>query len=424
MATDDNALFLDILHEAPLFGHRTTRSILGGVVYCLLLVGYIVVAAAAPLLFRPIKTLIPSLLCSIDVLLMIVTGIFQQYLVYQVQKIRLQGYYSFSQKLKHIVRLPFAITAYGTAAMILVMVWKPHISILSISTLLRIIMIIQAVCAGSFIILYVGYVHQYNSLNSQPDVLKGLYSPLQQSSSLEGLRYQDGGRLSDQQMALLQYQRENLHFLSEEILRLQECLSKYERSNDGSAPQVDLAHLLAARDQELRTLSAEMKQLQTELSLARSLIAERDSEVQRVRATNNQYVEENERLRAILGEWSTRAAKLERALEVERMSNLELQKKISTFKNRSHVATAESRTGNTSDHHYKRWGHLYITVKYTFGVVGISFCFLLRTPVDNTRGFFLRTFRLSLLPDKVLSDRVERTVRLNVSARNTNSKAA
>lgn len=27
----------------------------------------------------------------------------------------------------------------------------------------------------------------------------------------------DGGRLSDQQMALLQYQRENLNFLSEEV---------------------------------------------------------------------------------------------------------------------------------------------------------------------------------------------------------------
>ncbi|RHN73636.1 hypothetical protein MtrunA17_Chr2g0300661 [Medicago truncatula] len=35
-------------------------------------------------------------------------------------------------------------------------------------------------------------------------------------------------RLSDQQMALLQYQRENLHFMNEEILRLQESLSKYE----------------------------------------------------------------------------------------------------------------------------------------------------------------------------------------------------
>ena len=30
-------------------------------------------------------------------------------------------------------------------------------------------------------------------------------------------RYHEGGRLSDQQMALLQYQRENIHFLSEEV---------------------------------------------------------------------------------------------------------------------------------------------------------------------------------------------------------------
>ncbi|KAK2645227.1 hypothetical protein Ddye_020422 [Dipteronia dyeriana] len=329
----DNAMFLDILHEAPLFGHRKSRSIFGSVVYFIVLAGYAILAAGAPWIFHPIQKFIPPLLCSCDVILLAVTGIFQQYFVIQVQKIRLQGYYSFSQKLKHIVRLPFAITAYGTAAMLLVMVWKPQIGILSISTLLRIIMFIEAICAGSFMSAYISYVHQYNSLNSQPDVLNSLYSPLQPSSSLEGLRYHDGGRLSDQQMALLQYQRENLHFLSEEILRLQECLSKYERSNDGSTPQVDLAHLLAARDQELRTLSAEMNQLQSELSLARSLIAERESEVQRVRNTNNQYVEENERLRAILGEWSARAAKLERALEIEQMSNLELQKKISTYGN-------------------------------------------------------------------------------------------
>ncbi|KAJ6862645.1 protein FIP1-like isoform X4 [Populus alba x Populus x berolinensis] len=266
----------------------------------------------------------------------------QQYFVSQVQKIRLQGYYSFSQKLKHIVRLPFAITAYGTATMLLVMVWKPYISFLSVSTLLRINMLAEAICAASFMSVYIGYLHQYNSLNSEPDILKSLYSPLQHSSPLEGLRYHDGSRLSDQQMALLQYQRENLHFLSEEVLRLQECLSKYERSDDGSTPQVDLAHLLAAREQELRTLSAEMNQLQSELRLARSLIAERDSELQQVRTTNNQYVEENERLRAILGEWSARAAKLERALEGERMSNLELQKNFSTSRSQSHVSTETS----------------------------------------------------------------------------------
>ncbi|XWS70090.1 hypothetical protein CRYUN_Cryun03dG0019300 [Craigia yunnanensis] len=122
-------------------------------------------------------------------------------------------------------------------------------------------------------------------------------------------------------MALLQYQRENLHFLSEEILRLQECLRKYGGSNDGSTPQVDLAHLLAARDQELRTVSAEMNQLQSELRLARSLMAEREAEVQRVRTTNNQ---------------------LERGLEVERMSNLELQKKISTFRSPTHTSAESS----------------------------------------------------------------------------------
>ncbi|CAI0387819.1 unnamed protein product [Linum tenue] len=320
---EDDALFLDILHEAPLFGHRKSRSLVGAILYSFLLAGYAVLGAAAPYCFHSIKNWVPSLLCSCDVVLLILTGIFQQYFVSQVQKIRLQGYYSFSQKLKHIVRLPFAITAYGTGFMVLVIVWDPQIKFLTIPALLRIIMLAEAVCAASFMSVYIGYLHQYNSINSQPDILKSLYSPLQQSSPLEGLRYQEGGRLSDQQMALLQYQRENLHFLSEEVLRLQECLSKYEQSSNGSTPQVDVAHLLGAREQELRTLTAEMNQLQSELKLARSVIADRESEFQR-------YVEENERLRAILGEWSTRAAKLERALEAERISSLEMHKKLSS----------------------------------------------------------------------------------------------
>ncbi|THG01246.1 hypothetical protein TEA_008042 [Camellia sinensis var. sinensis] len=276
---------------------------------------YAILAAGSPWIFHPIKAIVSQLLCSCDVVLLIVTGWLNhgghltpamwlialgsmiQWFQLSTSAVRcecgdapldhvslpykvdmwhpkaiieltfhatwqswtlvptscfivlqmMMGYYVFSQKLKHVVRLPFATTAYGTAAMLLVMVWRPHISILSITVLLRIIMLIEVVCAGFFMSVYVGYIHQYNSLDSHPDVLKSLYSPLQPSSSLEGLRYHDGGRLADQQMALLQYQRENLHFLSEE-----------------------------------------MNQLQSELSLARSLIAERDSEIQRVRTTNNQ----------------------------------------------------------------------------------------------------------------------------------------
>ncbi|CAN4094538.1 unnamed protein product [Withania somnifera] len=329
------AMFVDVLHEAPLSGHRKPTSLIGSIFYCFLLAGFAILAVGARWIFHPIERLVFPLLCSCNVALLVVTGIFQQYLVYQVKKIRLQGYYIFSQKLKHIIRLPFATIAYGTAAMLLVMVWDPHISILSKPTILRIVMLMEVVCVSSFMTVYIGCVHHYNSLDSQPDVLKSLCSPLQPSSSLEGLRYRDGGRLSDQQMALLQYQQENIHFLSEEILRLQETLIKYERSSDGSAPQVDLAHLLATRDQELRTLKAEMNQLQSELRLARSIIEEKEAEIQRIRYANNQYVEENERLRAILGEWSNRAAKLERALEMERMSNLELQKKLTTLKSQT-----------------------------------------------------------------------------------------
>ncbi|XP_071721459.1 protein FIP1-like [Rutidosis leptorrhynchoides] len=329
---DDNYLFIDVSTEAPLCGHRKRASIIGSILYCILLAIYATLAIGAPWVLKPEKYLTLQILCTCDVVLLIITGVFQQYMVYQVQKIRLQGYYIFSQKLKHIVRLPFACTSYGTGAMLLIMVWEPNIRILPIPMILRIIMVLEAILAGFFMSVYIGNVHQYNTLDSQPDVLKSLYSPLQPSSSLEGLRYHDGGRLSDQQMALLQYQRENLNFLSDEILRLKECLSKYERSGDGMTPQVDLAHLLAARDQEIRTLSAEMNQLQSELRLARSLVAEKEAEIQGVRNTNNQYMEENERLRAILGEWSTRAAKLERALEAERMSKLELHKKMSTIK--------------------------------------------------------------------------------------------
>ncbi|KAI3857256.1 hypothetical protein MKW92_032661 [Papaver armeniacum] len=339
ISLEENNMFVDVLHEAPLYGHRKPTRIVGNIVYCFLLASYGIVAIASPWIFVSLQGLVAPLLCSCNVALLLITGIFQQYLVYEVQKVRLQGYYVFSQKLKHIMRLPFATFTYGTCIMLLVMVWQPEFGILSLSALLRIIILVEVVCAASFMGLYVAYVHQYNCLNSQPDVLKSLYSALQPESPLEELRYHDGGRLSDQQMALLQYQRENIHYLSEEILRLQECLSKYERSDDGSTPQVDLAHLLAARDQELRALSAEMNQVQSELRLARNLIAEKDLEVQKF--TPLTYIKENERLRAIMGEWSARAAKLERALEAEQRSNLDLQKKISKLRNQSTTEKTE-----------------------------------------------------------------------------------
>ncbi|KAI3851074.1 hypothetical protein MKW92_045489 [Papaver armeniacum] len=299
---EENNMFVDVLHEAPLYGHRKPTRIVGNIVYCFLLASYGIVAIASPWIFVSIQGLVAPLLCSCNVALLLITGIFQQYLVYEVQKVRLQGYYVFSQKLKHIMRLPFATFTYGTCIMLLVMVWQPEFGILSLSALLRIIILVEVVCAASFMGLYVAYVHQYNCLNSQPDVLKSLYSALQPESPLEELRYHDGGRLSDQQMALLK-----------------------------SSTLVMLTGVILSHSQ--------MNQVQSELRLARNLIAEKDLEVQKF--TQLTYIKENERLRAIMGEWSARAAKLERALEAEQRSNLDLQKKISKLRNQSTTEKTE-----------------------------------------------------------------------------------
>lgn len=330
-APDNTDMFIDSLREVPLFGRRQRASTLGGLLYCILLAVCAIVTVLGSFIFPSVTSLIPALLSSSNVVLLIVTGILQHYLVHQVKKERMQGFYIFSQKLKPIVRLPFYAISYGIALMLLIIAWHPVFQIagLSVATLLRIVIFAEIIWAGASIGLYIWCMHRHNSLDMEPDVTRSLYSSLQPSNALEALRYGESGRLSELQTALLQYQRENLHYLSEEVLRLQECLSKYERSENGNTPQVDVVHLLAAREQELRALSAERDQLHSELHLARSEIQQRDSEIQQTRIINDQFVKENARLRDLIREWSTTSAKLERALEEEQLSNAELHKKIS-----------------------------------------------------------------------------------------------
>lgn len=65
------------------------------------------------------------------------------------------------------------------------------------------------ICAITFLSatpsIVTGYVHQYNSFDSQPDVLKSLYSPLQPSNSLEGPRYLMGFMLLNLQKLFTSY---------------------------------------------------------------------------------------------------------------------------------------------------------------------------------------------------------------------------
>lgn len=335
-----NDQFTDTTLELPLLGRRQKATSIGAALYIVLLVLYAVVSIAASWLFARITQYYPAILCSCNVLLLALTGLLQKHLSKQVKKERRQGFLKFSEHLKPLIHIPFIVLSYGTSGVLLIIVWSSQLTEVRVPVLLllRLVILLEILLTAAIIGLYLWQVRWHNLSHLQPDVIYSLHSVIQPPTFLGDLRYLDGGRLAEQQALLLRYQQDNLRYLHEEILRLQESLNKYERSEDG-APQVDVVHILAAREQELRAMTAERDQLQSELRLARGLIAERDSNVIQICATNDRYVEENERLRSMLGEWSARTAKLELALEAERVSNAELNKRLAILRHANTEST-------------------------------------------------------------------------------------
>lgn len=326
-------LFTNSTLEFPLLSWHQKADTLWASLYCMLVVGYAVIVILLWIV-NPFKISQAALFSVCNLLLLLITGLLQSYLDAQLKKAQRQGYLKFSAILEWIIHQPFQIVAYGTSLVLLVVTWDALQQRLGIPALLllRIVILVQLLWAGTLVCVFICKVYGHNKAHFHPDAIDTLYSVLRSSSGLEDVRYIDGGGLAEQQAALLHYQQDNLQYLSKEILRLQEILSKYEKTQDGSTPQVDLVHLLASREQELRAITAERDQLQAEARLARCLIGERDADILQVRAMNDQYVEENDRVRAMLNEWSSRMAKLELALEAERRTNQEQQKKINQLR--------------------------------------------------------------------------------------------
>ncbi|BBN08290.1 hypothetical protein MPTK1_4g10380 [Marchantia polymorpha subsp. ruderalis] len=322
--------FTDVVPALPVYKVKQKASTLGACLYSILLAFYVLLLLASSL-FRilPQDKLLLPITCSCNALFLAITGVLQRHLIAEQQKEQREGYLRFSKRLEWIIQLPFAVFAFGTAGLLLVVVWQPIESQQWVTSLflVRVLVLVEIVLTFILIGTYLRKVKRHHAVERHPDVMNSLYSALNPPASLHNARHNDGG-LAEQQAVLLHYQQDNLRYLSEEILRLQETLSKFDRSQDGTTPQVDVVHLLAAREQELRAVTAERDQLLAELRLARTLISERDEDILRVRTINDQYVEENQRVRAMLDEWSSRTAKLEIALEAERLANADLHKSI------------------------------------------------------------------------------------------------
>jgi hypothetical protein len=97
---------------------------------------------------------------------------------------------------------------------------------------------VQILWTGFLVGIFIYKVHGHNTSHCEPDAVNTLYSALRPPSALDDISYLDRHGLAEQQAVLLQYQQDNLQHFRKEILHLQESLSKYERMQDGSTPQV------------------------------------------------------------------------------------------------------------------------------------------------------------------------------------------
>ncbi|KAG0568437.1 hypothetical protein KC19_6G019700 [Ceratodon purpureus] len=333
--------FTDVIPELPQSVWREKASKIGGALYCVYLSAYavlVITSAWLPML-TPINHAPIFALCNF--VMLAITGLLQQHLRRQLKKERDQGFLQFSADLEWIVDLPYKVVAYGTGSILVVVAWDlqeeldiPHL------LLLRLVTLVQIVCAAALVGTYMWKVHEHNLTHCEPDAMHSLYSPLQPPESLRGIRYIDRGGLVEQQAALLHYQLDNLQHLNKELSRLQKRSLEHEQSQDGSTtPLVDLKDLLDTREQELRATAAERDILQDEIRVARSLIGGREHDLLIVRSENDKYVEENEGLRAELDEWSVRTAKFEVALEAERLRSLDLRRQYHELRESATIGT-------------------------------------------------------------------------------------
>ncbi|KAH8945344.1 hypothetical protein BDL97_12G036800 [Sphagnum fallax] len=312
--------------ELPLIGwHQMKTDTLGASLYCILLVTYAVMVIVS---WLPVSIHLaePALFSACNLILLVSTGLSQVQCTLGVD---------YLSAIQDCCLWHSSIVGCGSMGCTPAEIGHPVFAIASMLVTLwllvlgcRVFILVQILWTGFLVGIFIYKVHGHNTSNCEPDAVNTLYSALRPPSALDDISYVDRHGLAEQQAVLLQYQQDNLQHFRKEILHLQESLSKYERMQDGSTPQVDLVHMLAAREQELRAITAERDQLQVEVRLARGLISERDADILQVRAINDQYIEENDRVRAMLDEWSTRATKLELALESKQKANGELLKKI------------------------------------------------------------------------------------------------
>eukprot|EP00249_Psilotum_nudum_P007327 c20477_g1_i1 orf=48-716(+) len=190
-ASANNYQFTDMTLELPFLGQRQKSTMVGTILFLILLVIHAVVVIISSWLFSSFAKLLPAILCSCNVALLVVTGILEKHLAKQVTKDRRQGFLNFSQQLKPFIYLPFKIVSSGTAGMLLVIAWCTEVRKLGLPvvTMLRLVSLVVIFWTGAILVLYLWRVHCHNLSQRHPDAIYSLYSAVQPPGSLDDLSW-------------------------------------------------------------------------------------------------------------------------------------------------------------------------------------------------------------------------------------------
>ena len=178
----------------------------------------------------------------------------------------------------------------------------------------------EAACVAGIAFYYARVVLRHNRRRPPPDAYELLGAVSSVHAPLLGRSAVSAG-VAEEQAELIRFLQGRVERLNREVLRLQSerpsLAAGGAGEGGGRAEALESAERrLRAQEQEVRGLYAEREALGGELRDAQRLQVEREAELARCKGIHEQHLEENQRLRSIIQEWSLRNAKLEHRLAV------------------------------------------------------------------------------------------------------------
>ncbi|CAK0761003.1 hypothetical protein CVIRNUC_002819 [Coccomyxa viridis] len=250
---------------------------------------------------------------SAHILLLLLALLLESYLRLQHRRRQAAGYLAFYWRTRSLLPLATRVTALGQGLLTMVAFWADVPPQPDQLCKLQIIACLELAAITLFTILYLAQLWRHFR-EVQPDAERYLAAAWLPVPGCDHSRGPD--TVVEQQAEAMRWLSRRCHDLQLEVLRLTVVRERHEqhRGRAAGSSRADAEHRLVARERELRALAAEKDVLAQQARAAWALLDERSAAAHELEAVKQQQLDENNRLRATLEEWSHRNARLEAKL--------------------------------------------------------------------------------------------------------------